>query len=166
MKHAGKLALTFCATLPVFYGLWLLFTGTFSLHELLIGVIAAVLASSGMVVVAMYYSTAFAPGVLDLFAFWRLPWYLFSGTWEVLFVAATDLLGIDPAESVFRIAPFDAGTQDDPRKTARRVLAVLYTTIAPNFIVMGINASDQKILFHQIKRSSIPKMAQQLGAKR
>lgn len=164
VKEVRKLALTFWLTLPVFYGLWLFFTGTFSLHELEIGILAALLASAGMVVVANYYSVPFSPTAKDLLALWRLPWYLLSGTWEVFFVAARDLVGSKGAKSVFRISPFDAGSKDDPRRTARRLLAVLYTTIAPNFIVVGINASDQKMLFHQIERSSVPKMTRQLGA--
>jgi len=164
VKQVVKIVVTFCSTLPAFYGLWLLFTGTFALHELLIGIIAAVLASVGMVVIAINYSTPFSPTVRDLLALWRLPWYLLSGTWEVLSLAAKDLAGRDRAESVFRVAPFDAGSEKNPRKTARRTLAVAYTTVAPNFIVLGVNASDQKMLFHQIKRSSVPKMTEQLGA--
>ncbi len=159
-----KVGVTFCWTLPVFYGMWLFFVGTFSLHELLIGIIAAVLASAGMVVVTIFYQTPFSPGAADLLALWRLPWYLVSGTWEVLVVAAKDLVGSERAESVFRVAPFDAGATKDPRKTARRALAAIYTTIAPNFIVLGVNPSDHKLLFHQIKRSSVPKMTEQLGA--
>ncbi len=164
MKEVRKLALVFSLSLPAFYGFWLFFTGTFSPHELEIGIIAALLASSGLVVVAHCYSVPFSPTLKDLLSLWRLPWYLLSGTWEVLFVAARDLVGGKQAESVFRVALFDAGNKDDPSKTARRVLAVLYTTIAPNFIVMGVNASDQKMLFHQIERGSVPKMTQQLGA--
>ena len=164
MKDARKTALTFCLTLPAFYGLWLLFVGTFSLHELLIGIIAAVLGSVGMVVIELNYSAPFSPSLMDLLALWRLPWYLLSGTWEVLSVAAQDMIGVDRADSLFRVARFEAGAKKNPRTTARRVLAAVYTTVAPNFIVLGVNASDQKLLFHQIKRSSVPKMTEQLGA--
>jgi hypothetical protein len=39
-------------------------------------------------------------------------------------VAAKDVLLINPAQSLFRVAEFDAGSLDDPHDTARRVLAV------------------------------------------
>ncbi len=164
MKDVSKVGLTFLATLPAFYGLWLLFVGTFSLHELLIGIIAAVLASIGMGVVTLYYQNPFSPAASDLFAAWRLPWYVLSDTWVVLTVAAKDLIGTHRAESLFLVVPFEAGSTRDARMTARRVLATVYSTIAPNSIVLGINASDRKLLFHQIKRSSVPKMTEQLGA--
>ncbi len=164
VTKASKLVITFFSTLPAFYGLWLLFVGTFSLHELLIGIIAAVLASIGMVVVGIFYSTPFSPTAKDLLAGWRLPWYVLSDTWVVLAVAAKDLVGSHRAESLFRVVPFRAGSEKDPQATARRVLATVYSTMAPNSIVLGVNTNNQKLLSHQIKRSSVPKMTRQLGA--
>ena len=153
-----------CLSLPIFYLFWIVFSGTFSLHELLIGIVAAVLATIGLVVVRVQYPPRFAPSISDLVAIWRIPWYLLSGTWEIALVAAQDALEVEAADSLLRIASFRAGKKDDPHDTARRVLAVGYTTIAPNFIVLGVNASDQKLLFHQIRRSAVPKMTQSLGA--
>lgn len=164
MINPAKTVPTFIWTLPVFYGTWLLFVGSFSLHELLIGIIAAVLASAGMVVVKIFYQTPFSPDASDLLALWRLPWYLLSDTFVVLTVAAKDLLGTERADSLFRVVPFQAGRTKNPRMTARRALATLYSTVAPNSIVLGVNTKDQKLLFHQIKRSSVPKMTEQLGA--
>jgi multisubunit Na+/H+ antiporter MnhE subunit len=163
VKRAAQLVVLL-AWLPVFFLLWLVFVGTFSLHELLVGTIATFLAMVGMVVVTVEYPARFSPRLSDVLACWRLPWYLISGTSEVWLVAAKDLLGIERAASVFRVAPFRAGTKDDPHASARRSLAVIYTTVAPNFIVLGVNTSNQKMLFHQIKRSSVPKMTEQLGA--
>ena len=164
MNDPGKLAITVLLDLPVAFVLWLLFVGTFASHELLIGLVAIALAAAGRVVIEIHYPLRFSPTVSELLSFWRLAWYLLSGTAEIMIVAAKDLLGIKPAESLVRVADFRAGTEENPNDTARRVLAVIYTTIAPNFIVLGINPSDQKMLFHQIERSGIPKMTQSLGA--
>lgn len=153
-----------CASMAIFYLFWIVFSGTFASHELLIGIIGAVLATSGMVVVNLQYPARFSPHLSNLLAIWRLPWYMLSGTWEIAIVAAKDFVGVRPAKSLFRIVRFDAGKKDDPRANARRVLAAGYTTAAPNFIILGVNASDQTLLFHQIERSSVPKMTQQLGA--
>ncbi len=164
MKRAKQLLVPIGSSLLVFYGLWVVFVGTFAFHELLVGTIAAFLSSLGLLVVTVQYPPRFRPRMSDLTACWRLPWYLISGTGEVLMVAARDSLGGKRAQSLFRVAPFRAGTKQDPHATARRALAVLYTTVAPNFIILGINASDQRLLFHQIERSSVPKMTRQLGA--
>ena len=164
MQNAAKIVVVFCLGMPIFYLFWIIFTGTLSLHELLIGIIGALLAATGVGVVSLQYPARFSPSVTELLSLWRIPWYLISGTWEIAAVAARDLTGIEPAKSVFRIVQFDAGEKDDPHATARRVLAVVYTTTAPNFIVLGVNVSDQKLLFHQIKRSSVPKLTRQLGA--
>jgi len=158
------MTLLVCATVGIFYLFWIVFSGSVATHELLIGTVGAVLATTGMVVIDLQYPARFSPTASNLLALWRLPWYVLSGTWEIAMVAAKDLMGIKPAKSLFRVASFDAGEKDDSGANARRVLAAGYTTVAPNFIVIGVNTSDQTLLFHQIERSSVPKMTQELGA--
>ncbi|HLZ40731.1 MAG TPA: hypothetical protein VKQ11_07210 [Candidatus Sulfotelmatobacter sp.] len=165
MKNAGKFAAILGVTLPSSYLFWLVLVGTFSLHELLIGVIAAALTAAGMLVVTVNYPAPFSPTLGELLTCWRLSWYLLSGTWEVLSVAAKDALGVERGQSLFRVSRYEPGTKEDPHRTARRVLAVVYTTAAPNFIVLGINPNQRTLLFHQIKRSSVPQMTEQLGAR-
>ena len=148
----------------VFYIFWLLFSGALAIHELLIGIVGTAMATGGLIVVNLQYPALFSPTIANLTVLWRLPWYVITGTWEIILVATKDLLGIEPAKSVFRTARFNAGKKEEPQAVARRVLAVTYTTIAPNFIVLGVNASDQLLLFHQIERSAVPKMTQELGA--
>jgi multisubunit Na+/H+ antiporter MnhE subunit len=165
VHQSRQLAVFLALALPVFYLFWIVFVGTFSLHELLIGLAGALLATTGLVVIRLQYPARFSPRTVELLSLWRLPWYLLSGTWEIVAVAAKDLLGIKRAQSLFRIVEFDAGAPDDAHATARRALAALYTTVAPNFIVLGVNAGDRKLLFHQIERSSVPKMTRELGAR-
>jgi multisubunit Na+/H+ antiporter MnhE subunit len=160
------MAILIGASAVVFYVFWIIFSGSFSAHELLIGIVGALLSTIGLVVVNLHYPARFSPTISELATTWRLPWYVLSGTWEIAAVATRDLIGIKPAKSLFRVAPFAAGEKDDPRANSRRVLAVGYTTVAPNFIILGVNASDQTLLFHQIERSSAPKMTKELGALR
>ena len=117
-----------------------------------------------MCVIDVEYPARFSPSLGELLSLWRLPWYLVSGTWEVLKVAAADFLGIDKADSLFRVVEFEAGSKDGSRSVARRVLAVTYTTMTPESIVLGINTNTQQMLFHQLKRSSVSQMTQRLGA--
>jgi hypothetical protein len=43
-------------------------------------------------------------------------------------------------------------------------LATLYTTTSPNSIVIGIDFNQNRMLFHQLQRSTFPKAAKSLGA--
>jgi multisubunit Na+/H+ antiporter MnhE subunit len=160
-----EMAILIGASAVIFYLIWMIFVGSFASHELLIGALGALLATTGVWVVNFQYPARFSPTLSNVLTIWRLPWYMLSGTWEIAIVAAKDLVGIEHAKSLFRIAPFKAGKKDDRRANARRVLACGYTTTAPNFIVLGVNANDHTLLFHQIERSSVPKMTQELGAR-
>ena len=93
-----------------------------------------------------------------------IPWLLIQGTYEILWVSVRDLLGGRKAVSAFRIVGFEAGQLYDVHDTARRVLAVAYTTMAPNFIVLGVNTNKNNLVFHQIERSGVPQMTKNLGA--
>jgi hypothetical protein len=78
-------------------------------------------------------------------------------------ILAKDLLGFKKADSLFRVTGFKRA-KTNPLSVARRVLATAYTTVAPNFIIIGIDPDRNRMLFHQLERSSVPKMTQALGA--
>lgn len=163
MKKTRSLAFLFCLSLPIFYLFWLVFVGTFAFHELLLGAIGALMASVGLTIIDFYYPTRFLPTPAELLSFWRLPWYLLVGTWEIAVVAGKDLLRIERAKSLFRVAHFNAGKYEDASDVARRVLAVVFTTFTPNFIMLGVNTSDNKLLVHQIDRYSQLKLPKEIA---
>jgi len=99
----------------------------------------------------------------DLLAGWRVPWYIVSGVYEVAIILSKDLCGVKAAESFYRVSGFKT-SKSDPQLIARRVLATAYTTTAPNFIVIGIDYNQSRMLFHQLERSIVPKMTKELGA--
>jgi len=78
-------------------------------------------------------------------------------------VLLRDLLRSRRAGSFYRVSGFET-SKDDPRLIGRRVLATVYTTISPNSIVIGIDFRQSRMLFHQIERSGVSKMAKGLGA--
>jgi hypothetical protein len=160
-----KLAISLVGNFLIYFLFWIVFVGTFAMHELLIGVLASLLTVTGLLVVEMHYPSRFSPTLAEILTLWRIPWYVLSDTAEIVLVAGKELFGIKKARSLFRVAEFDAGSLEDPHDTARRVLAVVYTTMTPKFIILGVNCSDQKLLFHQIERSSLPKILKDLGAK-
>jgi hypothetical protein len=101
---------------------------------------------------------------VDIVKGWRIPWYILSGIFEIVAILAKDLVGIKRADSFYRVSGFTT-SKSDPQLVARRILATFYTTMAPNFIVIGIDFRQSRMLFHQLKRSSIPQMTKALGAR-
>lgn len=152
-------------SLPVFYFFWIIFVGTFALHELLLGAIGAALATTGLAIIDFYYPVRFSPSLRELLSLWRIPGSLVAGTWKVTAIAANDVLGIRRANSLFSVVRFDAGEKTDPHATARRVLAVVSMTVTPPTIVLGVNTSDQKLLFHELRRSPLPETLKALGVR-
>lgn len=98
----------------------------------------------------------------DALALWRVPWYLISGIGEITVALMKDLAG-QQAESIFRVCGFKTA-KANPRMVTLRALATAYTSIAPNFIVVGIDYRQSRMLFHQIRRSAVPRMTKELGA--
>jgi multisubunit Na+/H+ antiporter MnhE subunit len=99
----------------------------------------------------------------DLATSWRLPWYILTDAWVITLVLLKDLLGIKRASSFYRVCGFKT-SKTDPLLSARRVLATAFTTVTPNSIVIGIDYEQSRMLFHQLQRSSVSKMTQELGA--
>lgn len=152
-------------SLPIFYVFWITFVGTFAIHELLLGVIAMSVATLGLFLINQRYPAKFSPTLREVLCVCYVPWYLVSDTGKIIAVAGKDLLGIKRAGSLFRTVQFDAGAIGDTSAVGRRVLAVVYTTMTPGTIVLGINVSDQKMLLHELVSSPLPKMTRDLGAR-
>lgn len=99
----------------------------------------------------------------DVLECWRIPWYVLSGCWEITSVLFRDAFLGHRAGSYYRACSFRISRRN-PVLLARSVLTVAFTTTAPNFIVIGIDADQKQMLFHQLERSSVPRMSQALGA--
>jgi hypothetical protein len=104
----------------------------------------------------------FRPSLSNLAQAWRIPWSVAVDTVVITAVLARDLMG-HRAPSLFRSAPWRRVQQSGP-DTAARTLAVAYTSVSPNIIIVGIDCERGQMLFHQVKKSKVPTMAQRLGA--
>lgn len=153
----------FAASVVFVFLAWLAFVGNLSGQELALGAAGAVVTSLLSAVVFKEMGIPLRVRFSDAMQACWIPWYLISGAWEILAVLLKDVTGVKAANSLFRAAPFNlpAGR----RGFFRRAFAVVYTTAAPNFIVVGIDASQELMLFHQIERSGVPRMTRKLGAK-
>jgi hypothetical protein len=95
------------------------------------------------------------------FRYGVIPWCVLNGVYEIAALLIEDLLHIKPADSFYRVSGFKT-SKFDPLQVTRRVLATFHTTMASNFIVIGINVSQSRKLFHQLQRSSVPPMTERV----
>ena len=149
------------ALCPAVGWVWLV-AGT-HLHEMIVGAVVVVVATLFLRAVQKSARTAIHLEWKDIAQGWRIPWYIVSGIWAITLVLFKDLSHVRRAGSYYRVCGFKSSKRDQ-RIAARGVLATIYTTAAPNSIVIGIDPELSRMLFYQIERSSVSKMAQALGA--
>jgi hypothetical protein len=142
---------------------WVWLVAGTHLHEMMVGAAVVVMATLFLKAVHESSQNALRLEWKDVVQCWRIPWYMASGIWEITVVLFKDLTHLTRAGSYYRVSGFKTSKRDRV-VIARTVLATVYTTTAPNFIVIGIDPELSRMLFHQIERSSVPKMTQALGA--
>jgi hypothetical protein len=142
---------------------WVWLVAGTHLHEMMVGAAVVVLATLFLKAVHESSQNKIRLEWKDVAQCWRIPWYMTSGIWEITVILFKDLTYLSRAGSYYRVSGFKSSRRDRT-VVAREVLATVYTTTAPNFIVIGIDPELSRMLFHQIERSSVPKMTQALGA--
>ncbi len=148
----------------VHVGLWFIYVSTFNKWEALVGCAAAALSTLGVAVVARLGLVKFRPSFGQLAEIRRIPWYAVSGTWEIIQGVGKQLFSKRGAASYLAAVPFEVGP-DDSANAGRRALAVLYTTMTPNFVVVGIIREQGLMLYHQIVPGEVLQLTRDLGAK-
>ncbi len=143
---------------------WVWLVAGTRLHEMIVGAGVVVLATLYLKAVHESSQTTLRIEWKDLVQCWRIPWYMVCDTWVVTRVLFSDLLHLRPAGSYYRVCGFESAKRD-PAILGREVLATIYLTSTPNCIVLGIDSQSRRMLFHQLERASMPKMAQALGAR-
>jgi hypothetical protein len=143
---------------------WILLVAGTHIDEMIVGA-ASVLASGAFLFAVHRSSTLHTDFCLsDIAKGWRIPWYVVSDIFVITLVLFKDLFGIEKAKSLFRVSGFQTG-KEDPVLVARHVLAIAYTSASPNTIVLGIDYTCSRMLFHQLKRAPLAQMTDDLGAK-
>jgi hypothetical protein len=142
---------------------WIWLVAGIRLHEMLVGFVVVVAATLFISIVQRSSTDAISPQWRDVAQGWRIPWYILSKVWEITVVLIKDLFYVRRANSYYRVCGFKSSKRDQTR-IAREVLATLFTTAAPNFIVIGIDPEMGRMLFHQIERTSVSEMTRALGA--
>jgi hypothetical protein len=152
MHRGPKHPFVVVTTVVTIAAAWILFVATTNQHEFLVGLVAA----SATIVFTLFVCHSSATNLRlrprDVIQLCRIPWYVLSGAYEIMLVLVKDVLHLRAAESLYRVCGFDSSTHD-PVRVSRNVLAVAYTTAAPNFIVIGVDPALSRMLFHQIETS-------------
>jgi hypothetical protein len=123
---------------------------------------ASVLGATAAEIVREQPFAEFRPRLKWLIQVWREPWYILQGCSVVLWVFLKHF--VKPEQSVLREVVFDSGGSD-AQSAARRALAITYTTMPPNFVVISIDLNKNAMLVHQVSESATPTMTRNLGAR-
>lgn len=142
---------------------WIWFVGNIHLHEMMVGAVVVTLCTAFCGLIFSSERLPFDLHVRDLLQIWRVPREIAKDTIIVLGVLFADLFLGKSAPSLYRVSGFRAGKRD-PYIVGRSTLAVMYSTMSPNMIVIGIDAAQGHMLFHQIKRDDVAASARALGA--
>jgi len=162
MKERSRTVAQACgliATLAVF---WVACVSTVRPDELLLGLGALVLSVTSCLFVVRTLPLQFQPRLRDIALIGRLPAYVAIDLVQITWVLLRDLAG-RRAPSLFRSAPWEP-VRNNGRDTAKRALAVAFTTVSPNCIVVGIDCGRRQILLHQLRKSPVPATIGDLGA--
>jgi hypothetical protein len=140
---------------------WVWLVAGTHLHEMMVGGAVVVAATLFLLLVHRSQPNSIQLHWKDVAQGWRIPWYMVSDTWMVTLVFFKDLLHLSPAGSFYRVCEFKSSKRDP---AGRGVLITIYMTATPNAIVLGIDPQSGRLLFHQLQRTNLPRMARTLGA--
>jgi multisubunit Na+/H+ antiporter MnhE subunit len=151
-------------TCVIQWAVWLCYTDSTGYREIIAGAIAAVISTVAVAMFASQAKVRFRFSARDIVQAIYLPWYALDGTWEIMHALAKQLFAKPGAPSFTAAVPFEVGGKDEA-SAGRRALAVSYTTITPNFVVLGIIRRQRLMLYHQILPGKVLTMTRNLGAR-
>jgi hypothetical protein len=143
--------------------LYLLLIDTTSLPELIVGAGAAALAATGFELAREQHTVGGLRARLRWMGRLYRPLLKVPSDVAVVSLVAFRQL-IRPAEvnGAFRAVPFHCGSEHDV-ETGRRALAEAFGSLAPNTIIVGVDAERDLILGHQLRPSGGPEAIDVLG---
>src|SRR4051794_33778947 len=155
--------LAFALIWSINLGLWVLFTAKLAGDELVAGAIAAVPGAVGFLIVRRAVPITLQPRPGDLLQCWRIPWYVLTGTVEIMHGLMLQLFSRQRAPSLVRSVAYESESEDSAQ--TRTVLAVTYTTMTPNFVVIGVVPERRQMIYHQILPGEVLQITINLGAR-
>ena len=143
----------------ILFGIWLLLAGSVAWHEVVVGLAAAGVATVISELVRGQEHPRIWPHARWFLELWALPWEILSGCW----VVASALIRGEPG--LLHEVPFESGG-DDRRSSARRAMAIAFTSISPNSMIIDIDRERGVMLIHNADHGPVPRIARYLGEAR
>ena len=140
--------------------LWLLFSGSLDAEECLAGFAAAAIATLALEVAKRAKPICFRPPLRAAAEAWRIPGLILQGTWILCAELVRRMRG-RRSRAGFGLAPFNAAGRDG-NPVGKRALAILYGTLPPNFLIIGVDTKTKRMLFHQIRKDSVPRIIREI----
>ncbi len=144
-------------------GFWLLYVGQIAATEIAVGLAAAALVTGIADNLRGRGFAKFWPRTRWVLQIRYFPQMILSGCWVLVKVLVLRTIASREIHGQLSTVPFKAGGAQS-RSAARRALAITFTTMAPNFIVVGIDPQNDLLLYHQILASEVPTVTKNLGA--
>lgn len=142
---------------------WVWLVASLHLHEMIVGAVVVILSTAFCALVLRSATLPLQLRLKDILAIRHVPAEIVKDTWVVVTLLFRDLFLGQRAGSFYRVAGF-ATSRRDPVLVARTALAVTYTTLSPNMIVIGVDPAEGHMLFHQLQRDDVPASTRALGA--
>jgi multisubunit Na+/H+ antiporter MnhE subunit len=130
--------------------LWILVTSTFRGAELVLGAVASVLTAAAVEAVREREPFLFRPRLRWVRRALHLPIRVVSETWMLVVVLLRHATGARRVRGAFVAVRVRNGSPDDPEDAARRALLVAGLSVAPNTVVVGLDAERGELLAHQL----------------
>ena len=144
--------------------LWVLLTSTFRGAELVTGAVAALLSAAAVEAVRERERFVFRPRLRWIRRAVAVPLRVVVETWEVTLVLVRHATGRRRVGGGLVAVPFPHGPEDDPEAAARRALVTAGLSVAPNTVVVGIDAATDELLAHQLVPDPA-RLAREVGAR-
>lgn len=144
---------------------WIWLVASLHMHEMIVGAVVVALSTAFCGLVLRSATLPLELRWRDLSALRYVPREIAKDAWVVSSVLWRDLFMGECAGSFYRVSGFAAGRRD-PILVARAALAITFTTLSPNMVVIGIDPTQGHMLFHQLRRDEVPSSTRALGAGR
>lgn len=159
LKRAGY----WVAEWAVLFLFWEVFVDKLEGHEIAAGLAAAALSAAGTEMVRGVEHPRFYPQAAMLAQAWRVPGMVLKGCWVLALRLARRAWG-DCSAGLFRTIRFHGGGSE-PKDVGRRALAVVFSTLPPNSLVIGIDRRRNFLMLHQVRSTGVPALLRKLGAR-
>jgi hypothetical protein len=140
----------------VTYALWVLLVFKTEPAELVAGALMAALAATGAELVRSRGYAPFAPDLAWSRGLLRVPKEVVVDTWRMAALLVRHFVRGDPVSGCFRTVRFPAGSEDDARAQALRVVAGWLACVSPNTYAIGVDERHRVAVVHQLIRDELP----------